>query len=361
MPSCADSSRFRRRSALPAALLVACALSLAVAAVTAAPPRVASPHGALDLECGLCHGAEGWRPARISPRFAHGRGGFPLAGAHATAACLDCHGSLEFRAADTRCATCHEDVHRGELGADCARCHTARSFLDRGGMRRAHALTRFPLTGSHVALDCEACHAPAAQGQLRFVGARAECAACHLEAWRAARAPDHAASGFSTDCVTCHSTLDWRGAGFDHARTRFPLTGAHRAIACADCHGGGVYRGLAADCASCHRADYDRTTAPPHAATGFPTTCASCHGTATWDGARFDHDSANFPIYSGKHAGRWQACADCHTTSADYRQFTCFTCHPHSDRAKTDGNHQGRSGYSYDSRACYTCHPRGNT
>ena len=41
---------------------------------------------------------------------------------------------------------------------------------------------------------------------------------------------------FPTDCSLCHSTINWTGATFDHSKTTFPLTGAHVAAPCAQCH-----------------------------------------------------------------------------------------------------------------------------
>lgn len=59
---------------------------------------------------------------------------FPLAGAHATVQCADCHRTpLErIKAIDNSCRNCHraDDVHDGEFGFDCGRCHTADSFSE---------------------------------------------------------------------------------------------------------------------------------------------------------------------------------------------------------------------------------------
>jgi hypothetical protein len=323
--------------------------------------RVQNPHGAFKGDCSLCHGADGWKPARISPKFNHASYGFPLGGAHATVACTACHASLDFSQSKKLCVSCHEDPHRGELGTDCARCHSARSFIDRSAMVRAHQATAFPLTGSHAGLECETCHRPAAQGQMRFVGTHALCQSCHLDAYRSAKSPDHVAGAFPMECATCHSTLTWSTARFDHDRTAFPLTGAHRAVACQSCHGDGVYKGKPTDCYSCHKANYDATTDPNHVGAGFSTACATCHNTTSWAGATFNHDATFFPIYSGTHAGRWTACTDCHTTPNNYAAFNCLACHPHDDKTQTDGNHSGISGYQYNSNACYSCHPRGRT
>jgi hypothetical protein len=192
-----------------------------------------------------------------------------------------------------------------------------------------------------------------------FSGLNTACVSCHQQDYNGTTSPVHSTAGFSTNCQTCHTTTAWQGATFDHSATAFPLTGVHRTTACNDCHGGGVYAGLNTACVSCHQQDYDGTTNPGHAAAGFPTDCASCHTTNGWQGATFNHDTRFFPIYSGRHRGLWSSCTTCHINAANYSQFTCFSCHPHSDRAKTDSDHRGRNGYSYDSQACYNCHPRG--
>jgi hypothetical protein len=110
-------------------------------------------------------------------------------------------------------------------------------------------------------------------------------------------------------------------------------------------------------CSSCHIAKYTATTNPIHSAAGFPTTCEQCHTTTTWLGATFNHDASFFPIYSGKHNGRWSVCADCHTSPSNYAVFSCFQCHL---KPAMDSHHQGRAGYKYDSPTCYACHPKGS-
>jgi hypothetical protein len=350
-----------RLTRLGGAILILAPLAVAFAGpLKATIARPASPHGKFRGECADCHSASAWKPAKIGPKFDHAKFGFALEGAHAAADCRSCHASLDFTQERQLCVSCHEDVHRGEFGTECARCHTARSFIDRGTMLRRHQTSRFPLTGSHAALECEDCHRPTAAGHLQFVGKQADCGGCHLADYQAAKSPDHAGGSFPLDCMTCHTTIGWQGARFNHDRTSFPLTGAHRTAACASCHPGNVYQGTNTACASCHQADYDRTTDPAHAALGFSTQCATCHNTATWQGATFAaHDPQYFPIYSGAHQGRWANCATCHNSVNDYAQFTCFSCHPHDDKAGTDSHHTGVSGYSYTSQACYSCHPRG--
>lgn len=332
-----------------AGLLVSSGLAVAQQVTTPATTR--NPHGQLALQCSTCHAPEGWVPARVSAAFDHAKSGFALAGAHARAACRDCHVTLDFKGAPADCAACHRDPHRAELGADCGRCHTPRSFIDRTAMVRTHQETRFPLTGSHLALDCEQCHTPQAQGRLTFVNRPSDCVDCHRTSYVATTTPSHAAAGFSTNCTQCHATTVWTTARFSHVGTAFPLTGAHVAVRCAGCHGDGVYVGKSTACVSCHQTAYDATTNPSHAQLAFPTDCVQCHTTSTWTGARFTaHDGAYFRIYSGTHAGRWRSCTTCHTVAGDYAQFTCFTCH---DQQETNNHHAEIPGYS---PACNQCH-----
>ena len=349
----------------------AAALVLAGAAMSTAGPGAAedparkpesqeegSPHGKFVEDCAQCHGPEGWKPAVISKDFDHGKRGFVLLGAHRRVACLSCHTKLDFTSASSDCVACHADVHQGELGQDCARCHTTNTFIERADEVRSHRQSRFPLTGAHLSLDCRECHTYASPGQLVFVNTPANCDACHLDDYNTVKSPDHVAGSFPLDCSQCHSTATWSGSAFNHAVTGFPLGGGHRSLACEECHIGGTFGGAPAECVACHQDDYDQTTNPAHAAAGFPTTCEDCHSSSGWTGASFNHGQW-FPINSGAHAGEWSACTDCHINPSNYTDFTCLSCHPHSDKAKTDGDHRGENGYVYDSRECYRCHPNG--
>jgi len=318
---------------------------------------VKNPHGAFQEDCSLCHSPTAWVPARISPKFDHAKYGLALQGAHRETPCMSCHTSLDFSREQAACADCHQDVHEGELGSDCAGCHTTRSFIDRSRMEKMHQFTRFPLTGVHVTLDCMTCHDSSEPGNLTFVNLHSECVACHRAQYEAA-VPDHDGNGFSQDCTLCHGTNLWSPAEFDHDGTAFPLTGAHRLAPCASCHGEGTFTKVDAACVSCHRAEYDATTDPSHVAASFPLECQNCHNTTSWGDANFDH-AAWFPVDSGAHQGQWNLCSDCHIDPANYAEFTCLSCHPHSDEAKTLDGHQQVQNYAYESHACYTCHPQG--
>lgn len=338
-------------------LVVAIASSMEVELHAAEP---ATPHGSFKADCSLCHGPDAWKPARISDDFDHHKHGFALTGAHAGLNCRSCHETLDFKLSRTECVECHLDVHSGELGPDCDQCHTTRNFIDRADEVRRHRMTSFPLRGAHLALDCDACHRIGdSTGRLVFVNTPAECISCHLMDSQNANNPDHRALGFSTDCTLCHSEAAWAGSAFRHDETGFPLTGGHAGLACEACHPGGRFVGTQSDCFSCHQKDYEQAANPNHLQLGFSTDCTTCHTTTTWTGATFDHDSSFFPIYSGKHKGKWADCSVCHMNSATFTEFSCVACHKHSDKTKVDAQHANVAGYVYDSQACFSCHPLG--
>ena len=324
-------------------------LALGVCATAAAQQHIENPHGKLQEECAVCHSAETWTPAQVSDKFVHAKYGFALRGAHAQATCRSCHASLDFHGASSDCVSCHKDIHHGELGTNCADCHTARNFLDRAIMARAHQLTRFPLSGAHLTIDCEACHTPMPQGRLTFVNLPMQCIECHQTQFQTAKNPDHVAGGFPQDCSQCHAQTIWTSARFNHDATGFPLTGAHTAVACAQCHTGGTFTALSTTCVSCHLPNYNSTTNPAHAAAGFPTTCEGCHTTTAWTGATFNHTWFKLPHASAQ-------CSDCHTASANYATFTCTICHT---QTQTTSQHQGVSGFVWNSTNCYSCHHGG--
>jgi nitrate/TMAO reductase-like tetraheme cytochrome c subunit len=331
-------------------LLGLCGLFALPVKPVVAQDRSRSPHGSLEMSCTTCHRSDGWTPVKISRSFDHGKQGFPLAGAHGSATCRACHSSLDFKGTGSTCASCHKDVHRGELGADCSRCHTARSFLDRSTMARAHQLTRFPLEGAHLTADCTSCHSPAAQGGQQFVATQTTCVGCHQADYAGAKDPDHTAGGFPRECAQCHTVTVWSRARFDHDASRFPLTGAHRAVQCVQCHTANHFTGLRVDCVGCHQLDYNQAATPNHVQAGLPTDCVACHATASW-AATYDHNKTQFPL-TGAH--RATSCAECHGDGM-YRgkPSTCTSCHQTDfNGAKTPNHVQAQ--FSNDCTICHT-------
>lgn len=319
---------------------------------TTDPPHAAAGY---STDCTGCHTTSGWEGAD----FDHAATQFPLSGAHLAASCASCHADGVFDGKPTSCISCHQPDYEGTTmpshaaagySTDCTGCHSTATWQ---GATFDHDASQFPLTGSHRAVACSACH-----GDGVYDGRSTACASCHQADYNATANPPHGAAGFALTCEQCHTTTAWPGGTFDHAGTLFPLTGAHIATSCSSCHGDGIYDGRSTACVSCHQTDYAATTNPNHAAAQFPTTCGSCHTTMTWSGATFDHDATFFPIYSGSHRQQWTSCSDCHTAPTDFSVFTCTTCHTPSN---TNNDHDEVQGYQYQSNACYSCHPRGDS
>lgn len=331
------------------------ALALLLVAPLQAQQRTRSPHGELRMECTTCHIPSGWTPVRVSGTFDHSKFGFALTGAHVTTTCRACHQSLDFKGVKADCVSCHADKHRGELGATCANCHTTRSFLDRDLMTKAHQLTRFPLQGGHMGLECSSCHKPGGQGSMQFVGTQRDCVSCHRSDFTAA--PNHVAGNFPTSCAGCHSQAVWgrvAGGRSSHPTTPIALIGVHGNSQCTDCHvGAQPYAAVQRTCDGCHHTDYVATTDPSHTAAAFSTTCTDCHAlVAGWTGATYaTHPTAPINPKQGAHGA--VTCTQCHTTSPySAAPTTCDACH-HADYVATTNPNHTSAAYSTN---CSSCH-----
>jgi len=239
-----------------------------------------SPHGKLAIPCQNCHTANGWRPIRAVPEFDHSQTRYPLRGMHTTVACATCHVKMVFSNIGQRCQDCHADIHKRQLGANCEQCHTVRGWQVAVKDVEQHN-NRFPLTGAHAAVDCNACHKNGANSKFQIMSTA--CDSCHLRDFTSTSNPSHAKAHFSTNCENCHTTDNWLNAkvtGFDHSTTGFVLSGGHAVPPrqCADCHLNNNYTLGAMPCFGCHQKDFASATAPvPHS--GFPNTCESCYDT----------------------------------------------------------------------------------
>ncbi len=276
---------------------------------------------------------------------------FPLVSRHRTVACAECHIKGVFEGTPTSCEACHwdrrqDDRYRLRLGAHCGDCHTPTSWKNVPPNAWDHeTMTGFRREGIHRTLDCADCHGE----DFRKPGA--DCFSCHAENYRDAKDPDHAANGFSTDCLICHrNQKSWADASGVHQD--FPLRGRHLTLECAACHPGGRFQGTPTDCAACHIRDYRATTNPDHKAAGFPTDCVSCHGNGavSWTGASIDHD--RFFALKGTHATL--DCNACHAKGYNLSK-ECYGCHAADYSATTDPNHK-TAGFSTD---CESCHGNG--
>jgi hypothetical protein len=214
--------------------------------------------GSLGEKCGDCHGERDWK----ENRFDHGKTRFALLGKHRSVKCDDCHKDQKYKDTPAACLACHkkDDVHKGQQGEKCEQCHSAEDW------KRTtfnHGRTRFPLLGSHLTVECKACHASA-----RFKDAKTECLACHEK-------DDVHKRRLGTECESCHNARSWKLWDFNHdRRTRFRLDGGHVGLDCYSCHrkpvtGKAV---LSMACVSCHDKDDVHDGA-------FGRQCEKCHGT----------------------------------------------------------------------------------
>jgi len=310
----------------------------------------------LPVDCKTCHTSAAWQPSS----FKHSTTGFELTGGHATVVqCSSCHlGSTS--TTSSACVSCHQVQYNNAKGhvaskfpTDCKMCHTSTNWLQ---TTFNHSTTNFPLTGSHVSAQCASCHTAG------YAGTSTQCNSCHISAYNSSVNPNHKTLALPITCADCHSTNPgWQPAKFAIHNNYYALTGAHSVIAnnCAACHNG-TYINTPNTCYGCHATDYNTATNPNHKTAQFPTDCTPCHTSSAWSPSTFNHDSQYFPIYSGKHQGKWNLCSECHTSTTNFALFSCIKCHEHSSKTSVDNDHQGKSGYTYTATSCYTCHPRGD-
>jgi len=316
-------------------------ISMFAVAASASGERTGHPHGAgFDLECITCHTTEAWTPLLKPLLFSHDKTGFPLTDAHVETPCRTCHESLVFPFVGTACADCHPDAHAGELGFACEHCHTPSGWEDQRSVSDIHSQTLFALLAPHASLPCESCHSH--QDPWEFASTPTECDDCHLADYRSTTNPNHVTSGFSTQCLDCHSPVAarWEEAVIEHPAS-FPLRGAHR-IDCESCHADG-FAGTPSACYACHAADYQR--AGNHEEAGFSTECQLCHNDEGWEGANFNHDLTSFPL-GGAH--RPLDCDACHTAGFAGTPTDCYSCHRADYQQAPD-----HSGFSTE---CQLCH-----
>ncbi|MEI7745479.1 MAG: cytochrome C, partial [Chloroflexota bacterium] len=275
-------------------------------------------------DCAWCHKVTTWSDWT----FDHAKTGFALRGGHAKPSCAACHPNNRFAGTPTTCYACHaaNDKHNGSFGKDCAACHSTTSWA---GARFDHSLSRFPLTGAHIGIACARCHVGGV-----FKGTPTDCASCHTK-------PASHGAAFGGACSTCHSTRAWKPASFDHSRTAFKLTGAHKGALCSKCHVGGVFKGTPTACAGCHT--------KPASHNGFTgSACGSCHSTSAWRPATWSA-AHSFPM---RHGGAGGVCSRCHPST--WGSYTCSRCHSNSSMSQ---RHSGISGFTLTT--CVKCHPKG--
>ena len=275
--------------------------------------------------CEKCHGDRSWKTSS----FDHDRETkFALRGKHRPAKCDSCHKAGPKQKLATTCVSCHrkDDAHKSTMGAKCETCHGERDWKE---ARFDHDRdTRYALKGKHRGAKCDACH----QQDAYVKPAPSECVSCHRK--------DDAHKGQQGErCAECHSERDWKGAPFDHSRSRFPLLGAHIKAGCASCHRSALFKDAPRECAGCHGKD------DVHKAALGPK-CEGCHNARSWKSWDFDHAKRTKYPLQGAH--RRAKCVACHSKPATEKvaaPTACYSCHRGDDR------HEGAFGSQ-----CERCH-----
>lgn len=190
------------------------------------------------------------------------------------------------------------------------------------------------------------------------------------------------ANAGSGECRACHTEHKGRDAdivrlsrtAFDHHFTEFALEGAHAAVDCAGCHKkGDAWRKASVTCAGCHKSD------DVHKGQ-FTRSCGDCHGSSSWSGGKFDHDTTDFKL-TGAHVtvtcdachvgGRYKqtpkTCNGCHATDDEHRGARgadCAKCHVTKEWKTAKYDHLKETGFElvgvHDRINCAACHRTGN-
>ncbi len=300
-------------------------------------------------DCSLCHSTVNWLGATFNHNTATK---FALTGAHAQAACAQCHINNVFAGTPAQCSGCHlPDFNKAAnpnhvasgFPQTCDTCHTTAAWQP---ANFDHAKTAFPLTGAHVTTQCLLCHV-----KNNFKTITTQCSGCHMKEFQTTSNPNHVAASLPQDCSLCHTTVNWNGATFNHnTATKFPLTGAHIPLQCAQCHINNKFAGTPMDCSGCHMPDFTKAANPNHVKSGFPQTCDVCHTTAAWQPANFDHNKTAFPL-TGAHVTT--LCLICHVNNNFTTVSTqCVGCHLTDFNKTTSPNHV-QAGFPQD---CQVCH-----
>ena len=238
-------------------------------------------------------------------------------------------------ALEKKCLSCHKPF-AGVTSAQCITCHKRNDIGVRNVagaiLQRVTPKARFHSeVGVNSCLDCHTDHrgieAKKTFKQFKHESLsllqQKECITCHTN-----KKPQDAMHRFAKgSCSECHGTKKWKPATFDHKK----LTDSS---------------GL--QCISCHKADQPQNTLHLNA----QGNCASCHSTSEWIPATFNHD--RYFLLEGNHRF---SCTICHTRQDNYKSYTCYNCHEHSQsRIAFKHLKEGISNY----QNCIKCHRSGS-
>lgn len=287
-----------------------------------APFGGVNSHAKIAGQCDLCH-APFWSTATMADR------------------CVACHTDVAAQWLDP--TTLHGTLRQNNPNLACRDCHPDHRGPDSPliDLRKAnfpHTTFGFMLNAHQAKSDgspfsCNDCHAKV------FTGFdQNSCTTCHYQI-DATFIASHVLD-FGIDCLACHDGVENLGHNFAHNALSFQLSGNHAQVQCAKCHVNTRtltdLKATPQDCTSCHAVN------DVHQGR-LGSNCGSCHTTAGWTPASFDHNQSGFKL-DGLHTS--VACADCHVNHVLQGTPTdCYSCHAPKDI------HQGRLGTD-----CGSCH-----
>ncbi|MFC2170625.1 hypothetical protein ACFLQJ_01450 [Calditrichota bacterium] len=302
------------------------------------------------LICEDCHTIVAWRPAQ----FDHDISSFQLLGTHSTTDCAKCHRGGQYTGTPDQCYGCHDDDYEevgdpdhvsGNYDQECTTCHDAMIIAWIPATIDHNIDTNYPLTGSHIEVECNECHSAG------YNDTPSECFPCHEEDYNEVEDPNHVNGNYDQECTICHDNLSvaWSPAIFDHSGTAFSIDGAHLSLDCIDCHETG-FNDTPVECYGCHREDFEGTADPNHVSEQFDHNCLICHTTTAWEPSTFNHDETGFPL-DGAHTNL--NCITCHINGYVSTPSQCYDCHREnfdnaSDPVHTDGS------FDHECRTCHT-------
>lgn len=231
--------------------------------------------------------------------------------------CFQCHSVFE-GISDEKCTTCHtvseigkKEMKNSVVGGEKQEQVLFHTLLKNQKCSSCHSEHNGLL---ETKLDSEFSH------DLLSDAIKPQCNNCHV------KPTDERHQSLSFQCASCHNTTGWKSdVKFNHAM----ILNADRE-----------------NCVSCHQKPIDETHKD------FSVACGTCHTTEKWIPATFNHSS-----YFALDRDHNVKCAICHTTPNNFKRYTCYGCHEHSEASiRSEHEEEGISNLN----DCASCHKSGN-
>ena len=296
-----------------------------------------SIHARYSDPCIQCHGDHKGRNYKLisldEKKFDHNQTGYKLEERHGEIACKKCHKKKNtFRGLKADCLSCHKNYHKGRLKKDCLSCHNFRDWKETEKFDHNRDAA-YKLTGLHLKVKCKDCHRKNRYKIKHFK----RCDSCHKNPHKKEKITKKKL------CRECHVTGGWKVVKINHSKTKYPLTGKHKKVACGKCHKKKKITGIPFDtCNSsyCHK--------NPHGKQFKGQKCDDCHTTRRWSPSLFRHGSSYYKGFKLKGRHRKTSCEKCHKKGR-YRGLKYGSC-------VTSDCHRDPHRKQFKGQKCTNCH-----